>query len=77
MGSEFIRNQKNSNKIQGPHIFFFTLLVILGNYEPTLIVTITSTTKVVEVRVQPKNSGHANFGKVVKLLFIRFFFIIH
>ena len=33
-----------SNKTQGPHIFFFTLLVILGNYEPTCIVTIKMAT---------------------------------
>ena len=31
---------KDFEEIQGPHIFFFTLLVMLGNYEPTCIVTI-------------------------------------
>ena len=30
----------NFEEIQGPHIFFFTLLAMLGNYEPTCIVTI-------------------------------------
>ena len=29
-----------SNETQAPHIFVFTLLVILGNYEPTCNVTI-------------------------------------
>ena len=32
--------QINLNKIQGPHLFFFILLVMLGNYEATCIVTI-------------------------------------
>ena len=32
--------KKCSNETQGPHVFFFTLLVMLGNYEPTCIVTI-------------------------------------
>ena len=31
---------KISNEIQCPHVFFFTLLVMVGNYEPTCIVTI-------------------------------------
>ena len=34
---------KISNKIKGPHILFFTLLVMLGNYEPHGIVTIKIT----------------------------------
>ena len=29
-----------SNTIQGPNVFFFTLLVMLVNYEPPCIVTI-------------------------------------
>ena len=29
-----------SNETQAPHIFFFTLLVMLGNHEPTCIITI-------------------------------------
>ena len=29
--------KKNSNETQASHIFFFTLLVMLGNYEPTCI----------------------------------------
>ena len=37
-GSE--EEEQISNKIQGPHVFFFTLLVMLANYEPTRIVTI-------------------------------------
>ena len=28
------------NEIQGPHVFFYSLLVMLGNYEPTCIATI-------------------------------------
>ena len=32
------------NETQAPHIFFFTLLVMLGNYEPTCIVTIKMVT---------------------------------
>ena len=37
-------NVKNSNETQAPQIFFFTLLVMLGNYEPTCIVTIKMVT---------------------------------
>ena len=33
-------NLKISNETQASHIFFFTLLVLLGNYEPTCIVTL-------------------------------------
>ena len=33
-----------SNETQTPHIFFFTLLVMLGNYEPTCIVNIKMVT---------------------------------
>ena len=36
--------QKISNEIQGPHVFFFTLLVMLGNFEPTCIDTIKMVT---------------------------------
>ena len=33
---------KISNETQASHIFFFTLLVMLGNYQPTCIVTLWS-----------------------------------
>ena len=38
--SNFDLNKKKSNETQAPHIFFFTLLFMLGNYEPTCIVTL-------------------------------------
>ena len=34
------REQKISNETQASHILFLTLLVMLGNYEPTCIVTL-------------------------------------
>ena len=36
--------KKNSNGTQAPNIFCFTLLVMLGNYGPTCIVTIKMVT---------------------------------
>ena len=33
---------KISNELHGSYVFFFILLVMLGNYEPTCIFTITS-----------------------------------
>ena len=39
-----IQMEKFHNKIQSPHIFFYTLLVMLGNYELTCIVTIKMVT---------------------------------
>ena len=38
-----IIDKKFHNEIQGPHVFFYTLLVMFGNYEPTCIVTIKIT----------------------------------
>ena len=35
-----VQSNANKNETQAPHIFFFTLLDMLGNYEPTCIVTI-------------------------------------
>ena len=37
-------SEKNLNKTQGPHIFFFTLLFMLGNYESPCIVIIEMVT---------------------------------
>ena len=34
----------NSNETQASHIFFFNLLFMLGNYEPTCIVTLKMVT---------------------------------
>ena len=42
-----IHKLKHSSEIQGPHVIFFTLLVMLGNCNPTSIVTIKMVTKVV------------------------------
>ena len=39
-----IRHKKKSNETQGPHFFFFTLLVMLGNYEPTCTVILKMVT---------------------------------
>ena len=36
--------KKKLNKTQAPHIFFFTLLVMLENSEPTCIVTMKMVT---------------------------------
>ena len=36
--------KKSYDETQASHIFFFTLLVMLGNYEPTCIVTLKMVT---------------------------------
>ena len=46
-------HKKISNEIQGPNVFFFTLLGMLGNYdyEPTCIVTIKIVTMQIMVMI--------------------------
>ena len=41
---------KVSNKTQGPNVFFFTLLVILGNYESWSIVFIVEAGELIKVK---------------------------
>ena len=42
--SSKIREKKISNETQASHIFFITLSVMLGNYQPICIVTIKMVT---------------------------------
>ena len=53
---------KISNETHAPHIFYFSLLVMLGNYEPTCIVTIKTVKMLIMV-----NGFYNKAGELIKI----------
>ena len=46
-----------SNETQGPHVFFFTILVMFGNYEPTCILCSAIAQELEAKHLMPINSA--------------------